>query len=94
MGLVIIGSLIAPALWFHVFKTANIALKTFFPKAVLLLFGASLGQWLGGMFAFLMIGRLMQVPVSMVSVYPNVCYRYVNRDVDHGSWVVWERLMS
>ena len=37
---------------------------------MLLLFGASLGQWLGGMFAFLMIGRLMQVPVSMVSVYP------------------------
>ena len=70
IGLVIIGSLIAPALWFHVFKTANIALKHFFPKAVLLLFGASLGQWLGGMFAFLMIGRLMQVPVSMVSVYP------------------------
>ena len=70
MGLVITGSLIAPALWFFTYLKQRTLFKTFFPKAVLLLFGASLGQWLGGMFAFLMIGRLMQVPVSMVSVYP------------------------
>ena len=66
----LLGSLIAPALWFFTYLKQRTLFKTFFPKAVLLLFGASLGQWLGGMFAFLMIGRLMQVPVSMVSVYP------------------------
>ncbi|WP_154064223.1 flippase-like domain-containing protein, partial [Enterococcus faecalis] len=66
----LLGSLIAPALWFFTYLKRRTLFKTFFPKAVLLLFGASLGQWLGGMFAFLMIGRLMQVPVSMVSVYP------------------------
>ena len=70
MGLVIIGQPdCASALVFTYLKRRTL-FKTFFPKAVLLLFGASLGQWLGGMFAFLMIGRLMQVPVSMVSVYP------------------------
>ena len=66
----LLGSLIAPALWFFTYLKRRTLFKTFFPKAVLLLFGASLGQWLGGMFAFLMIGRLMQVPVLMVSVYP------------------------
>ena len=57
----LLGSLIAPALWFFTYLKRRTLFKTFFPKAVLLLFGASLGQWLG---------RLMQVPVSMVSVYP------------------------
>lgn len=44
----LLGSLIAPALWFFTYLKRRTLFKTFFPKAVLLLFGASLGQWLGG----------------------------------------------
>ncbi|MGX7245397.1 bifunctional lysylphosphatidylglycerol flippase/synthetase MprF [Enterococcus quebecensis] len=64
------GSLIAPALLlFTQFKKYTL-FKDFFPKGIFLLFGASLGQWLGAMFVFLSVGALMQVDVSLLSVYP------------------------
>ncbi|MDA9471153.1 bifunctional lysylphosphatidylglycerol flippase/synthetase MprF [Enterococcus sp. 5H] len=64
------GSLIAPALFlFTQFKKYTL-FKDFFPKGIFLLFGASLGQWLGAMFVFLSVGALMKVDVSLLSVYP------------------------
>lgn len=64
------GSLIAPALFFFTQLKKYTLFKDFFPKGIFLLFGASLGQWLGAMFVFLSVGALMQVKVSLVSVYP------------------------
>ncbi|WP_086445416.1 bifunctional lysylphosphatidylglycerol flippase/synthetase MprF [Candidatus Enterococcus lemimoniae] len=64
------GSLIAPALLLFTQLKKYTLFKDFFPKGIFLLFGASLGQWLGAMFVFLSVGALMQVDVSLVSVYP------------------------
>lgn len=64
------GSVLAPALFFFAQMKKYTLFKDFFPKGVFMLFGASLGQWLGGMTAFLVIGALMEVDVSLFSVYP------------------------
>ncbi|MBP2099485.1 bifunctional lysylphosphatidylglycerol flippase/synthetase MprF [Enterococcus rivorum] len=64
------GSAIAPSLFFFTRIKKYTLFKDFFPKGVFMLFGASLGQWLGGMVVFLTIGALMKVNVSLVSVYP------------------------
>lgn len=66
----LVGSIIAPALLIFVSIKKRTLFKEFFPKGIVLLFGASLGQWLGSMTAFLMIGFLMQVDVSLLEVYP------------------------
>ncbi|WP_207694419.1 phosphatidylglycerol lysyltransferase [Enterococcus sp. DIV0212c] len=64
------GSLIAPALLLFTQIKKYTLFKDFFPKGIFLLFGASLGQWLGAMFVFLSVGALMKVDVSLISVYP------------------------
>ncbi|MBO0446529.1 bifunctional lysylphosphatidylglycerol flippase/synthetase MprF [Enterococcus ureilyticus] len=64
------GSLIAPALLLFAQLKKYTLFKDFFPKGIFLLFGASFGQWLGAMFVFLSVGALMQVDVSLLSVYP------------------------
>ncbi|MEI5994061.1 bifunctional lysylphosphatidylglycerol flippase/synthetase MprF [Candidatus Enterococcus mansonii] len=64
------GSLIAPALFIFTRMKKYTLFKDFFPKGIVLLFGASFGQWLGAMFVFLSVGALMKVDVSLVGVYP------------------------
>lgn len=64
------GSLIAPALLLFTQLKKYTLFKDFFPKGIFLLFGASLGQWLGALFVFLSVGALMKVEVSLISVYP------------------------
>lgn len=64
------GSLIAPALLLFTQLKKYTLFKDFFPKGIFLLFGASLGQWLGAMFVFLSVGALMDVDVSLFSIYP------------------------
>lgn len=64
------GSLITPALLLFTQLKKYTLFKDFFPKGIFLLLGASLGQWLGAMFVFLSIGALMNVDVSLLSVYP------------------------
>ncbi|WP_430602779.1 phosphatidylglycerol lysyltransferase [Enterococcus sp. DIV0724b] len=64
------GSFIAPALLLFTQLKKYTLFKDFFPKGIYLLFGASLGQWLGAMFVFLSVGALMKVDVSLLSVYP------------------------
>ncbi|EOH95816.1 phosphatidylglycerol lysyltransferase [Enterococcus moraviensis ATCC BAA-383] len=64
------GSLIAPALLLFTQLKKYTLFKDFFPRGIFLLFGASLGQWLGAMFVFLSVGALMKVDVSLLSVYP------------------------
>lgn len=64
------GSLIAPVLLLFTQIKKYTLFKDFFPKGIFLLLGASLGQWLGAMLAFLSVGALMSVDVSLISVYP------------------------
>lgn len=64
------GSLIAPALFLFAQMKKHTLFKDFFPRRIFLLFGASLGQWLGAMLVFLSVGALMQVNVSLTLVYP------------------------
>lgn len=64
------GSLIAPGLLLFTQLKKYTLFKDFFPKGIFLLFGASLGQWMGALFVFLSVGALMNVEVSLLSVYP------------------------
>lgn len=64
------GSLYAPALFLFTQLKRRSIFRNFFPKGVFLLFGASSGQWLGAMFSFLAIGKLMNVPIALHNVYP------------------------
>ncbi|MGM0218978.1 bifunctional lysylphosphatidylglycerol flippase/synthetase MprF [Enterococcus sp. AZ126] len=64
------GSFIAPALLLFTQLKKYTLFKDFFPKGIWLLFAASLGQWLGALFVFLSVGALMEVDVSLFSVYP------------------------
>lgn len=66
----LLGSLIAPALFVFTRLKRHTLFNHFYPKKVFLLFGASLGQWLGAMCVFLAIGQLMNVPVSSLAIYP------------------------
>ena len=65
-----LGSLIAPVLFVFTRLKRYTLFKQFYPKKVFLLFGASLGQWMGAMCVFLTIGQLMHVPVSSLAIYP------------------------
>lgn len=64
------GSLIAPALFLFTKIKRKTVFKDFYPQRIFLLFGASLGQWLGALLVFLTVGALMKVEVSFTAVYP------------------------
>ena len=42
----------------------------FYPKGLLGLLLASFGQWTGALAVFLIIGKLMRIDISMLSIYP------------------------
>lgn len=66
----LMGSLIAPALFIFTSLKRHTLFKHFYPKKIFLLFVASLGQWCGAMCVFLAIGQLMNVSVSSIAIYP------------------------
>lgn len=64
------GSMIAPALFLFTKIKKRTLFIDFYPQRIFLLFGASLGQWLGALLVFLTVGALMKVEVSFIAIYP------------------------
>lgn len=64
------GSVIAPAIFFFAYLKRKTLFVEFYPKGLLGLLIASVGQWTGALVVFLSIGYLMHVDVSVASIYP------------------------
>lgn len=64
------GSLFAPALLTFVYFKRKTLFKNFTVGTIGKLYLASIGQWSGALFVFLMVGYLLQVPVQLSYVFP------------------------
>ncbi|OQO69015.1 hypothetical protein BH747_10545 [Enterococcus villorum] len=64
------GSLIAPAIFLFVYLKRRTLFSEFYPKGVIGLLFASVGQWTGALAVFLVLGYLMNVDISLFSIYP------------------------
>ena len=64
------GSLYTPGLLTFVYLRRHHMFRDFQPRRVLFLVLGSLGQWLGALTSFLVIGYLLGVNVSLMEVYP------------------------
>ncbi|QIL45686.1 bifunctional lysylphosphatidylglycerol flippase/synthetase MprF [Vagococcus coleopterorum] len=64
------GSLFAPAIIGFIYLNQQKLFKDFTTKRIIKLFLGSLGQWLGALISFLLIGQLLGVEVSSFTVYP------------------------
>nr|WP_146622690.1 bifunctional lysylphosphatidylglycerol flippase/synthetase MprF [Enterococcus florum] len=66
----LLGGVFAPLLFILVYFRRKTLFKEFKGKQILQLYLASLGQWLGALAAFLVIGRLMGIALAIHEVYP------------------------
>lgn len=64
------GSVIAPAIFFFAYLKRRTLFAEFYPKGLVGLLLASVGQWTGALIVFLAIGYLMDVDISLFSIYP------------------------
>ncbi|MGG5359587.1 MULTISPECIES: bifunctional lysylphosphatidylglycerol flippase/synthetase MprF [unclassified Enterococcus] len=64
------GSFLAPVVFFFAYLKRKTLFQEFYPKGLLGLLAASLGQWSGALFVFLLIGKFMRVDVSLYALYP------------------------
>lgn len=64
------GSFLAPVIFFFAYLKRKTLFFEFYPKGLLGLLLASFGQWTGALAVFLIIGKLMRIDISMLSIYP------------------------
>ncbi len=64
------GSFVAPVIFFFAYLKRKTLFSEFYPKGLVGLLVASFGQWTGALAVFLLIGRLMAIDISFLSIYP------------------------